>query len=193
MTGERRTLPGYGIIKPYSQGELSNLCGLYAVINAIRLLVPERAGDRELWAQVYRMAIRHLARARKLKEGIERGLTFEAWKVMQHAVYDELSEHTNMAVRMRPLLRRRSNSMQDVGIAIQHAIDAGRPVLCVLSGTLNHYTVIAGYTPTSWLLQDSSGLRWVARRSTAIGYPQGTSHWIPLAALFIIRLADRGR
>lgn len=74
MSGERYTLPGYGTIKPFRQGDLSNMCGVYAIINALRLVMPERADDRALWIKVYNFAVANLAQNRKLKQGLMQGL-----------------------------------------------------------------------------------------------------------------------
>lgn len=190
MSGERYTLPGYGTIKPYRQGDLSNMCGVYAIINALRLVIPERADDRALWIKVYNFAVANLAQNRKLKQGLMQGLTFDAWKLLQHAVYDELSERIGVPLHMRPVLRRAPQPGRDVGSVINRALDARRVVLCALAGTHNHFTVIAGYTPSRWLLFDSFNLRWVQRAATVIGPPGRTPHHIPLSALVMLRRAD---
>ncbi|MGD9712993.1 MAG: hypothetical protein AB7V46_13120 [Thermomicrobiales bacterium] len=191
MAIQRNTLDAYRHVKPYHQGELSKLCGIYAAINAARLITPERSDQRELWASIYNFAASKLSAKRKLKSALSDGLSFDAWKHLLHAIYDELSKRTGQSYHMRPLIRRSARKRGDLAGAIQAAIDAERPLLCALSGTLDHYTVIAGYTPSSWLLHDSCGLRWVVRANTDIGHAGSGRHWIPRPSLVVLYRAEK--
>lgn len=186
------TLPAYGAVTPYRQGDLSSLCGIYAIINAARLLSPAHAGQQALWMDIYRLAAEWLAKKRKLEQSLFAGLTFDVWKELQHALYDELSELLGISFRMRPLIRRSVSSRQDPHQAIRDAIDKECAVLCALSGALDHYTIIAGYTATRWLLQDSYGYRWVGQKKVAFGEPQGTRHWVSYQSLVAVRQLEVG-
>lgn len=191
MAKERRTLSGYGLVKPYRQGDLSSFCGIYAAINAARLLSPGRANHKALWTEIYRFAVNCLETEQRLTHGLMHGLSFDTWKELQHAIYDELTELLGVSYRMRPLLRRADKLKVDPGGAIRQAVDADRVVLCALSGALDHYTVIAGYTSSRWLLHDSYGYRWVDMAVTAIGDPQGKRHWIPFPSLVVLHQSEK--
>jgi hypothetical protein len=92
---------------------------------------------------------------------------------------------------MRPLSRRSVSPKHDLAINVCRAIDANKAVLCALYGPHDHYTVIAGYTPSRWLLHDSSGLRWIERAATAIGRPQGRLHWLPFTSLVVLSQVEK--
>jgi len=183
----RCTLPGYGHVTPYQQGELSGLCGVYSAINAARLLSPELATQRALWIDLYRYAVQWLGEQGRLRSGLVHGLSYDLWKELQHAIHDELSCKRGISYRMRPLIRRRTRVPgSDPAAHVRQALQEGRPVLCALAGELDHYTVIAGHTHSRWLLHDSYGYRWVAKRTTAFEHAQGERHCIPLSTLMVL-------
>ncbi len=191
MATQRNTLPGYTSIKPYRQGNLSAFCGLYAALNAARILCPDKANDSAFWTDIYNIAVSNLSARRSLKNGLSDGLTYDSWKVLQLAIYEELSRRLDCSLRMRPLVRRPHRRKIDPANSIETAIDTGRAVLCALCGTLDHYTVIAGYTPARWLLHDSSGIRWINRASTSIGASEGKRHWIPFTSVVLLRRVEK--
>lgn len=194
MLGPRRTHPSYGLIKPYSQGDLSSFCGIYAALNAARLVSPERANDRQHWKLMYAFAVARLSASRQLKQGLTLGLTCEAWKAVLLDIYDELSALSGMSYRMRPLIRRGARSERHLFVEICKAIDAERVVLSALCGTHDHYTVLAGYTASRWLLQDSQGMRWIEMKSTSLGcWNARQRHWIPSTSLVVLYRQEKLR
>lgn len=193
MSIRRNTLSSYPQVKPYRQGSLSAFCGLYAAFNAARLICPEWAQDSTLWTDTYHFAVSKLSGDRKLKRCLMDGLGYEAWKTLQHAIYDRLSDQLGCSLRMRPLVRRPRLKAVDPVNALRSAIDADRPVLCAICGIHDHYTVISGYTPSRWLLHDSAGMRWIEVKSTAIGPPDNRRHWIPYTSLVVLYRAETHR
>lgn len=186
MTRSTRVLSQYSCIEPYQQGELSSFCGVYAAINAARLVSGDLANYRPLWKEAYAISLSSLSRRRQLKDGLKRGLTFDTWRFMQSELYEQLSAITDLTYRMRPLVRRKRPS-QPLPSMIHHAIDSNHAVLCWLTNTHSHFTVIAGYTPSRWLLFDSHGLRWIASRSTSIGTATALRHHIPQPSLVVLQ------
>ncbi|MXO66712.1 hypothetical protein [Altericroceibacterium endophyticum] len=169
------SLPMARQIEPYRQGQLSSLCGLYALINAARLICHEQASDQTLWSDIYAHAIDRIGSKRHLRHALLHGLPYESWKMLQHPICDELSRRLGQPLRMRVLVRRKWRTRINSADRIRAAIDTERAVLCALCGTHEHYTVITGYTPTRWYLHDSAGLRWIRQSVTpearATGYP----------------------
>ena len=51
-----------GSFKPYRQGDLDGLCGIYAIINAVSFLCPEM--DRETARDLFRVLNERLRRVR---------------------------------------------------------------------------------------------------------------------------------
>ncbi|WP_016746575.1 hypothetical protein [Rhizorhabdus wittichii] len=72
---------------------------------------------------------------------------------------------------------------------IELSIAAGKPVLIRLKKGVNHFTVVAGVTPTRLLLFDSCGHRFVKRASC-----EGSESFyrIPSKALLRIAVSRRG-
>ncbi len=186
MEGTQCTLPGYGRITAYRQGELGGMCGIYSAINAARLISPELVTRRALWTGLYRFGVEWLSKQDRLKRGVLHGMSCDIWKELQHALYDELSSKVGISYRMRPLLRRRGSLGEDPAQHIREALGAGRAVLCLLDGALDHFTVIAGFTHNKWLLHDSYGYRWIAMRNMAFEEERKPRHYVPLSSLILL-------
>ncbi len=87
------TLPAVYELKPLHQGKLSSMCGLYSLLNGISLaLYPQRLSRPQL-QQLYRHAIGHLSRKRKLKQVLGVGIEYELWNELR----DELIAFVNTA------------------------------------------------------------------------------------------------
>lgn len=192
MGDRRKSLTNYGLIKPFQQGHLSSLCGIYAAINAARIVAPDPPRSLDFWKLAYARAIAQLGTERKLKYALTTGLEIDTWKELQLTVYDAISSGVSGSFRMRPLVRR-PNSITNYADGIRNAIDGNRAVLCALYGALDHYTVIAGYTQSRWLLHDSYGLRWIEMSATSIGRAGTARHWIPSASLIALYWAEKRR
>ncbi len=186
MPQDRNALPGYRLVEPFKQGQLANLCGVYAAINAARVLSPELAKDPDIWADAYELLVSRLHTQRRLKYGLVEGLSYEVWKTLQVMLYDELTERLGTPFRIRPLTRRSAES-RNLAKGVRNAIDDGAAVLWGLCGPFNHYTVVAGYTQRRWLLHDSLTLKWLRVSSTMIGGAPGKYHWVPTKAAFVLR------
>jgi len=180
-------LPTLGAIDPYAQGPLSNLCGVYAAINAARLLTPERATHLSLWRSGSHAALTALDREGYLEESILSGMPSEAWKLAMFEAYDVLSELTGTTYQIRPPRRRLSRiHPEEMPGLIQSAVSVGAAVLCALEGALNHYTVIAGYTATRWLLHDSTGLKWVSMDKVSYTDEGDERHYMPISSVLVV-------
>lgn len=191
MRDRKRTLTGYDHIKPLRQGDLSSLCGIYSAINAARIVAPDLAGRTKLWEEIYALAIAWLRRNRKLRFALNVGIDFDTWKELQVAMFDDLSSRSGRSFRMRPLSRRRITENRELAELVRKAIDQDRAVLCSLSGTLDHFTVIVGYSRARWLLFDSLGQRWVNASVTSFGKRTTTRHWVPRSTLIVLYVAER--
>ena len=184
-------LPSLDVIKPLQQGTLSNHCGLYAAINAARLLTPEHAHKMALWKRVNQVAIGALNRDGYLEETMVDGMPYEAWKLVLFEVYDALSEIVSINYQMRPPVRRRSHMRShEMPARIKRALSSGSAVLCALEGALNHYSVIAGYTATRWLLHDSAGLKWVGMDHVTFNDEGTECHYVPMHSVFSLKRAE---
>ncbi len=70
---------------------------------------------------------------------------------------------------------------KDRGRAIQHirkSLRGGSPILAGFGGTLDHYSVICGYTEHRLMLFDSSSFRWIPTNNLGLGEYSSRRHWI---------------
>ncbi len=139
-------------IEPLQQGSMDNLCGLYAIVNALRLLrAPSGKQDRLL----FDAGVRYLDNREWLSSVMIEGMPTRLFAALA-------ANLGNVEGRiMQRIASSRKIDMPEE--AIMHAIVAGSPVVVSVDPPLDHYSVICGYSPTRWLLFDSFGGRWLRR------------------------------
>ena len=165
-----RKLPGLDTLKPARQGQLDRLCGIYAIINAMELaLYPTQRLMPSQRKQLFDHAIALLAKSKRLELVMQEGMNERLWMKLRDGLICagtafgapkmEISHlpQPHAEIGLRELLR-----------WIERQIDHGHPVLLVMWGAYDHYTVVAGVTPTKLLLFDSFGFQHVSRSSLAI-------------------------
>jgi hypothetical protein len=164
---DRIQLQAARTIVPYRQGELDGLCGLYAVVNAIRVALHE--ASQLSHAQAQRMWMSGLLRLQergwlplRMMDGIE-------WPDLLH-IAEALLEIA-LPVGAKPIVRQLPESIDHAKrwrwIATE--LERSRPIL-VHQDQHYHYTVITGLTPTRITLFDSSGSTWAQRIEANIGH-----------------------
>ncbi|WP_420137931.1 hypothetical protein [Sphingomonas sp.] len=168
------SVPGYGALKPLQQGALDRLCGLYCIINAVALaaypLQPLQPRQRRL---LFDEGIRFLGRRRRLELASLDGMNERLWMHLRDHLLTTLGPiggAQSKAVSIYP--RGRPDCVDSALAGLFKTIDAGAPVLTLLWGVYNHWTVVAGYTPSKLLLFDSGGLQWVNIRSIGLRHPR---------------------
>jgi hypothetical protein len=149
-------LPASRRITPLQQGELDGLCGVYSVINAIRLLrLDADAITRREVNALYSFAIYRLAESGDLRDRMARGVP---WAMLKHVAAKTVSvastDRTKLELRTLP----RGNA--DRFELVKQAVQAGQ-VLLVSTHHDEHYSLVVGWTPTRAVLFDSSAGQWV--------------------------------
>ncbi len=176
---DRFTLPSAKQLKPLAQGNLSRLCGLYSFINSIRLaLYPLELRKDEL-QELYFEGMRHLSRGRHLKRVLGVGMEEDLWLSLGAALVCYVNGAHSSALKLTPAIgggarRDRERALR----GIRKMVAGGSPVLASFGGALDHYTTICGYTPSRFVLFDSSGLRWVEAKQVGVGERSCRRHWI---------------
>lgn len=165
-------LAGARYLEPLKQGSLDGLCGLYAIINAIRVtLYPERKLSPAQQYKLFKRGIRTYRRRRNLAKLIRSGMTERAWL----EICDDLIGYANAMLGTKIAQRMVFEALEPLRIraalgTIKRQIESGHPVLISLAGTYNHYTVVVGYRLGRLYLFDSGPYRWISARSC------GTTH-----------------
>jgi len=146
------------------------LCGLYAAINAIRLVVAEfKPLSAARTAHLFEYGAEWLHSRDLLLAAVTDGMDEEE----QYALTLRLAEETGKMIGAplsvtRPIhpdesfQRRRLLAAIDAGLAQEAAL-----IVC-LGVTYSHYTVIAGRTTTRYYMHDSDGMKWIARKSLGV-------------------------
>lgn len=149
-------------LRPLRQGELDGLCGLYAIINAIRLSVhPHRLRKAEV-RSLFESGLKVLTKTRRLRYIIAGGMDDPVWERMVEAVLNCAAVDLGHSLRLDDLLRRpKVRSTVAAHKGIRRALHAGLPTIITLNRSYDHWTVLCAYTKSRYQLFDSWGYRWV--------------------------------
>ncbi|NIZ61693.1 hypothetical protein DL239_11990 [Sedimentitalea sp. CY04] len=177
-------LPGRDLIDPFNQGELDGLCGLYAIINAIRLAyAPSQKLETSEAGHMFAEGVGFLSHRGWLGSSVKNGMS----KKRQSELAEMLAVCANRDLG-RPVSRRPLSVPlgKQTGV-IWNEIVKGRPVCALFGGALDHYTVISSVSETGFQFFDSAGLSWV--RSSSCEFSGGRKkarHRISRRSLFSI-------
>ena len=179
-------------LRPLRQGELDGLCGVYAAVNALRMLL---AAKRPLSPSeidtMFHEGLRVLDKRDELGWAVNYGVSKSSWVRMVRKMAAAAEATTGLPVMQRlPFAEQRRPSRQQLFEVIEAAIGREHPVLIALSGRHSHYTVVCGYSPTRLMLFDSNALRWLDR--TCCGPRHAESdyrHRIATRSLTVLELA----
>lgn len=176
---EHHIVPGARHLKPVLQGTLSRLCGVYSVLNAIQLcLYPERLNGAEM-QRLYRHAIHYLSRRKQLSRVIGVGMAYQLWMEATAELIAYVNAAYDTEITASRILKGSAATDRQRAIRqIKKSLRRGRPVVALLGGTLNHYSVFCGYTASRLLLFDSSGLSWVRADNVGLGEHSRRTHWL---------------
>lgn len=174
-------------IDPYHQGSLDGLCGIYAVINAVRLLFPglEEAAARDLFTHAVRLLEDRPLTLDIVHAGIGdrdlRRLVVECGTYL-------LDEHELVVTLGRiPVGKRVSVQAIWSGLAAELASPAA--AIVGMTGRERHWTVAYRVTSRTLWLADSSGMQQLARSRCTVSDTEGRYRLDP-SAIFVLR---RGR
>ena len=175
-------------IQPLHQGKLDGLCGLYAAINALRLVLHDHhaltnAGTKRLFEQ----GAFYLERKGALREALAHGMETRRWHGLVRHMVKRASPDT-FSIELERAAFGRKPAIGDIFDWIDASLSRNSPALIQLDKGLNHFSVVAASTQSSLHLFDSCGHRFVKRTSCGI---QTGFHHIPPNAL--LRMTARQR
>ena len=154
-----------GRVKPLQQGDLDGLCGLYAAINALRLvLAPVRQVKRPEALLWFRTGLEFLGETGNLEDIIACGIGPQLWLDLMKKLAAVASGNNSFYVSVsQPLKHTKPANRARMYETIEVAVLQGRAVLISLSGAHDHYTVVSGFSPSSLRLFDSGHLQRIGR------------------------------
>lgn len=182
MLAERARLPGASNVKPLRQGDLSNLCGLYSVLNAVQLACWRVPPTDEQLRELLAFGMRYLIRRRLLAHVIACGMDRGVWVELCAAVIHHSNDVLSASLALKPLVCAPSGPRRRDPVTVINSLKRtlldGCPVLCGFGGGLDHFTVLSGYSSRRLTLFDSSGFYWLDQRSIGASEQCGKRHWL---------------
>lgn len=187
--------PGPAKLRPFQQGHLDSLCGLYAAVNAIWFVAQPRGQPmhRNQARVLFRRGITHLRDRGRLAEAIKHGMSPKwVWQLTQDLAKCARQLTGVEVTACRPTVPKpftRQALLQILDTALESGTSrAGRTVVIVgLENTYSHYTIIWGQIGSNYMLFDSDRLKWIHRES--LGAQSGRTkrrHQVHQKAILIV-------
>ena len=163
--GRRRRGP-----QPFRQGDLDGLCGVYSVVNAVRVLCPELGQDGAEWL------FDHLMQSLQ-RLGADAGVSVSAGvgqrvvaSLIKEAILQMAAEYDiDMTCRRLPKLLRRTTNLDRLWTKLAITLSPTCVAVLATSGQLSHWTVAVSATPRLIRLYDSCTIRLLRRGDCTIG------------------------
>src|SRR3954454_18431364 len=154
-------------LRPYRQGRLDGLCGLYALINALRLLCPrldEDACERVFCALIRARARRTASPLTFLHGGLSRRELLRLIGSWQRFVAREFGIALTVS-----RLKVSEPRLRGIWRALCRGLDGKTVAIIGLDGVERHWTVAHAATERTMRVADSSGLRVIFRSQCTVG------------------------
>lgn len=176
---QRVRLRNARLVSPLWHGDSCvGLSGLYAIINAVRLVL---AGKCHLSsAEVHALLVaglRFLDGRLSPQQCFASGLRVQLWCQLAAAMVEVATDRTRSRITVERLYPTQPSCRQAAFESLEAAIFKLRVPMMLRQG--GRYTVVSGVTPLSLLLFDSGGACWVTKRLTGVpGDCEGARHVI---------------
>jgi hypothetical protein len=148
-------------LAPYQQGQLDGLCGVYALVNAVRLATVAHTSefDDVAWQDLFCALMSAVEETVGTVTAFGCGINEQRLRKIAEAGITHMLAERGIALRIRGAIRRGEAWNFDciVRRLSELAGEAGCAVLIGLAGYLNHWTVLRGVTQHCLPLFDSSG------------------------------------
>lgn len=149
---------------PFRQGLLDRLCGLYSIINGIRLVsAPTKPLTTAAANVLFDTGITYLSAGGVLHNALVDGIGARKWKHLASLLCNNASKQCNSICIQTPAAGGARLSAPAIESWIEQSIALGWPVLLHLGRRHQHYTVISGIDERQIWLFDSWGLKKLKR------------------------------
>lgn len=172
------------LIEPYRQ-DRDRLCGLWSSLNALRLVLYGHAPLTTTKARrLLKVGADYLDEKSVAGQAIWAGIDTRRWHGLIRKLAKHASDEVIVDVERAEFLSK--PTIEQIFDWITISIADGKPALIHLAQGMNHFSVVAGVTPTRLLLFDSTGMKFA--RKSSFGVKSGFYH-LPHKAL--LRLSVR--
>ena len=176
-----RGTAGVAVPRPFEQGDLDGLCGVYAVVNATRLAARlHRRLSAADCADLFAALLAELADEGRLRGFVTHGLGPRVMARLLRRSGRWLRKRHGLALEVRRPFARRDQPGPDACLRVL-AGHLARPGTAAIVGSDEHWTVVRGVTPKRLLLADSDGRRYfgVTMVSKVAGTGSASRPWLP--------------
>jgi hypothetical protein len=149
-------------IRPHEQGALTSLCGIYSIVNAMRVV---RGLSNEESKDLFEQIINYLEENRNLAVSLTSGISI---KVMGSIFKDVIGDRIDRSI---PFHKQPEIRVGEFWLEMKRFLDEGRTqgvkrvILLSLNGEHDHWTIGHKITKKRIYLFDSIGLKYLDRRS----------------------------
>lgn len=157
-------------IKPLRQGALDSLCGVYAILNAVRLLAyPDKHIHMRDLKTLFRRGVKILSKQRHLKFTLSWGLDPVPWDRFLERFLPDVETVVGFRIKQHRVFEAGDGrKVSEVARGLRSHLDQGHPIVLILGGAYDHWTVIAGHSDQRLHLFDSYGYCWISTRSLTL-------------------------
>jgi hypothetical protein len=150
------------------QGDLDGLCGIYAVVNALRYLLRlNKKQSQELFERLIATLVQDSPCSHKL---LVEGILFNRLKQLAAAACRCRLAGRDLSFQVRTLrLRREEQSLSKLWAALDREVGPGCVAIIGITGADDHWCVVYRVTPKTLRLLDSSGRSCIRRSRCTIG------------------------
>lgn len=188
------SLPGTRIIGPAAQGDYDGLCGLYCLINAIRLVMaPYRELRLDEARSLFATGILFLEKRDGLPKAVRSCVRQQHWPKLAQRLVTATHDIAGFAVVLDHPGISATAPIEETLRHMEKMIDSGMAPCVFLRGGYRHYSVISGYTPASLMLFDSFGYHRVRRASCGTTAMNTSLHRFHTQSLLTVAAARTGR
>ncbi len=149
-------------LKPYRQGAFDGFCGVYSIINAMRLIASTSDGlGEEFCDRLFNAIVRHATLRIGLRRLVKNGTPQWLMRSFLRGSCDFIGRHRKLKPSLQqPLLRKRRLSIENVLCILRQELAVQRCTFIVeIGGVHSHWTVIRDIGKAQVQLFDSDGLK----------------------------------
>ncbi|WP_421521893.1 hypothetical protein [Ochrobactrum quorumnocens] len=150
-------------LRPYLQGNLDSLCGIYALINAIRWALRNELASTKgpHWEELFRRLTNHAVKEMGHLDLPTSGLSLYAMIGLTHIGRDYVSDELNVELSLRRpfAIKKPIEADQTIESMSRHLQQTNTAALAAVYGKLNHWSVITAIDDKQAQLFDSERIK----------------------------------
>ena len=174
--------------RPYRQGDLDGLCGVYSVINALRAVCPELTSA--LSSRLFRQLVRCLrGRSSEPLNAITGGIERPTLEHLMKIAIAFVDRRLGVTVKARRLAKpvRATNRIDRLFRGLSTALSPTSVAIFSVQGRMSHWTVATRVGDKHVFLLDSGHLKRFRRSHCTVGEGEGLHSLTPEEIVIVAR------